>query len=93
MLHETQTPDLLARAARREVNEQVSVALLGAETDVMTVLCECGSDDCGAEVTLPREAYRSIRLKGNLFVVRIGHEPVSARVISRNHAFAIVDAA
>lgn len=92
-MHETQTPNLVARAARRDVNEQVSVALLGAETDVMTVLCECGSDDCGAEVTLPREAYRSIRLKGTLFVVRTGHEHTSARVISRNGAFAIVDAA
>ena len=91
-MHETQTPNLMARAARREVNELVSMALLGAETHVMSVLCECGNDDCGAEVTLPREAFRSIRLKG-LFVVRIGHEPASARVISRNHAFVIVDAA
>ena len=67
------------------------MGLLGAETDVMSVLCECG-DDCDEEMTLSRDAYRSIRLKGNLFVVRIGHEPTSARVISRNHVFAIVDA-
>ena len=93
MLHETQIPNLVARGARREVNEQLSMALLGAETDVMSVLCECGSDDCDEEMTLPRDAYRNIRLKGNLFVVRIGHEPASARVISRNHAFVIVDAA
>lgn len=93
MLHETQTPRLVARDARREVNAQVAMGLFGAETDVMSALCECGSDDCDAEVTLPREAYRSIRLKGTLFVVRIGHEPASVRVISRNHAFAIVDAA
>ena len=92
-MHETQTPNLMARAARREVNELVSMALLGAETHVMSVLCECGNDDCGAEVTLPREAFRSIRLKGTLFVVRSGHEPSSGRVISRNGAFAIVDAA
>ena len=92
-MHETQTANLLGRAARREVNEQVSMGLLGADTDVMTVLCECGSGDCGAEVTLPREAYRRIRLKRTLFVVRIGHEPASARVISRNGVFAIVDAA
>ncbi len=92
-MHETQTPNLVARHARREANEQVSVALLGAETDVMTVLCECGSDDCGAEMTLQREAYRRIRLKRTLFVVRNGHEDEAARVISRTDAFAIVDAA
>jgi hypothetical protein len=86
------TPNFLARASRREVNEQVSMGLLGAETDEMTVQCECGNGDCDAEMTLHPEAYRSIRLKG-LFVVRIGHEPASARVISRNHAFVIVDAA
>jgi hypothetical protein len=92
-LHETQTTNLLWRAARRELNEQLSVALLGAETEVMTVLCECGSDDCSAEMTLQREAYRRIRLKGTLFVVRNGHEDEAARVISRTDAFAIVDCA
>ena len=92
-MHETRTPNLLARYARREANERVSLALLGAgaETDVMTVLCECGSDDCDAEMTLQREAYRNIRLKRTFFVVRTGHEHTSARVISRNGAFAIVD--
>lgn len=49
------------------------MALLGADRDVMSVLCECGSDDCDEEMTLPREAYRNIRLNGNLFVVRIGY--------------------
>lgn len=90
-MHETRTPNLLARYARREANERVSLALLGAvETDVMTVLCECGSDDCDAEI-FQREAYRNIRLKRTFFVVRTGHEHTSARVISRNGAFAIVD--
>jgi hypothetical protein len=90
-LHEAQTPNFLARHARREVNEQFSVALLGAETDVMTVLCECGSEDCDAEMTMQRRAYRKIRLKGTLFVVHTGHEHTAARVISRNGAFVIVD--
>ena len=92
-MHETQTQNLVGRAARRELNEQVSVALIGAETDVMTLLCECGSEGCGAELTLQREAYRRIRLKGTLFVVRNGHEGEAARVISRTDAFAIVDGA
>jgi hypothetical protein len=87
------SPNLLARAARRELNEQVSMGLLGAETDVMTVLCECGSGDCDAEMTLQREAYGRIRLKRTLFVVRNGHEDEAARVIARTEAFAIVDAA
>ena len=90
---ETETPSLGARHARREANEQVLVAIVGAETDVMTVLCECGSDDCDAEMTLQREAYRRIRLKGSLLVVRKGHEGEAARVISRTDAFAIVHAA
>jgi hypothetical protein len=90
-LHETRTPNLLARHASREANERISVALLGTETDVMTVRCECGSDDCDAEMTLQREAYRNIRLKRTFFVVRTGHEQTSARVIARNGAFAIVD--
>jgi len=92
-LHETLTPNVLARYARREANEQVSVALLGAETDVVTLRCECGSDDCNAELTVQREAYRRIRLKGTMFVVRNGHEDEAARVISRTGVFAIVDAA
>ena len=92
-MHEAQTPNVGARYARREANEQVSVALLGAETDVVTVFCECGSHDCNAEMTLQREAYRRIRLKGTFFVVRNGHEGDAARVISRTDAFAIVDAA
>ena len=69
------------------------MGLLGAETRVMSVLCECGSGDCDAEMTLHSEAYRSIRLKGTLFVVRNGHEDESARVVARTEAFAIVDAA
>ena len=69
------------------------MALFGAQTEVMTVHCECGSDGCNAEMTLQREAYRRIRLKGTLFVVRNGHEDQAARVIARTDAFAIVDAA
>ena len=92
-MHKTQTPNLVGRQARREANEQVSVLLLGAETDVMIVLCECGSADCDAELTLQREAYRRIRLKGSLFVVHDGHEDEAARVVSRTDGFAIVDAA
>jgi hypothetical protein len=87
------TPNFLARASRREVNEQVSMELLGAEKDLMTVLCECGGGDCDAEMSLHPEAYRSIRLKGTLFVVRNGHEDESGRVVARTEAFAIVDAA
>ena len=71
------------------------MTLLGAgtETDAMTVLCECGRDGCDAEMTLQRSAYRNIRLRGTLFVVRRGHEDEDARVVSRTDAFAIVDAA
>jgi hypothetical protein len=87
-----QTPSPGARYARRKANEQAAVVLLAAEvrTDVMTVQCECGSDDCEAEITLQREAFRNIRLKGTLFVVRRGHEDTSAPVVSRNDEFSIV---
>ena len=89
-MREPLRPDLLARQERRAANEQVALALIGGGTDVMTVLCECGHQACDAEMTLQRTAYRKIRLKGSLFVVRSGHEH-SARIVARNGPFAIVE--
>ena len=75
----------------RNANEQVAAALLGADADVMTVLCECGRAGCQTEITMNRAAYHSISLKGTLLVLRNGHEDTAARVVSRNGAFVIVD--
>ena len=81
------------RRARWE-NEQRASSLLGTETASLNVACECGQDDCAAELTVSRTAYRNVRRQARWFLVLDGHEqPDTHRVVRMDDAFVIVEAA
>ena len=77
----------------RRLNVGTSIALLGRDDGDIAILCECGRDDCTAELTLTSTAYRNIRRQGSWFVIADGHHRlVTDRVIQRNDSFTIVEA-
>ena len=81
------------RRARWE-NEQRASSLLGTVTASLNVACECGQDDCAAELTVSRTAYRNVRRQARWFLVLDGHEqPDTHRVVRMDDAFVIVEAA
>ena len=76
----------------RQANEQRALSLIGTETDAMRVCCECGDQECAAELTMSRNAYRSVRRRPGWFLVFGGHErPEAHRVASLDDTFVIVE--
>jgi diguanylate cyclase (GGDEF)-like protein len=47
----------------------------------LTLRCECGTDDCTAQVTLPAREYRAVRAHDRRYVVRRGHEVPSDALV------------
>ena len=77
----------------RRLNEGTSIALLGHDDGDIAILCECGRDDCTAELTLSSTAYRNIRRQGTWFVIAKGHDRLETdRVVQRNDSFTLVEA-
>ena len=77
----------------RRLNEGTSVALLGRDDGDIAILCECGRDDCTAELTLSSTVYRNIRRQGSWFVIADGHERLETdRVVHRVDSFTLVEA-
>jgi hypothetical protein len=59
----------------REVNERVKVVReeTGEPERRMRILCECGDEDCVAEIEISRDEYEQVRADSRQFVVTPGH--------------------
>jgi hypothetical protein len=68
--------DRLARneALFRAVNERVQAERLGEGEELISFICECGDENCVAEVDLTRAEYEGIRSDAVQFVIVPGHE-------------------
>lgn len=89
-----ESPELERQRRARWENEQRASSLLGTEAASVNVACECGHDDCAAELTVSRTAYRSLRRQAGWFLVQDGHErPDTHRVVRMDDTFVIVEAA
>lgn len=89
-----ESPELERQRRARWENEQRASSLLGTEAASVNVACECGHDDCAAELTVSRTAYRNLRRQAGWFLVQDGHErPDTHRVVRMDDTFVIVEAA
>jgi hypothetical protein len=78
----------LNEALFREVNERVQ-ALAG--DGVLTIVCECGAQDCTAELRIESSAYQDIRSDPSLFAIARGHEvPDVEEVVQRTDEYDVV---
>lgn len=76
----------------RELNEKLEKLDRGsADTDVLTIVCECADPDCAQRIELDHGEYETARSEPTRFVVAPGHvEPEIEEVISRTERFELV---
>ena len=85
-----------SRTLRREVNERIAELIEGfhtkAEEPVMTVFCECGSDECMARIETTLAEYRAVRAGPMRWVVSSAHIDTSAdSIIARRNGYALIE--
>jgi hypothetical protein len=75
----------------RRVNERIEEIneTLAGESDF---LCECGSDDCTAPVSLTLSEYEQVRSNPTHFLIAHGHDVVDVeRVVRKTDRYAVVE--
>ena len=88
--------DRIARneALFRSVNERVrelASSATATEPESVAFVCECGSADCTATVSLTVAEYEHVRADPTHFIVVTGHEiPDVERVVERHDGYDVV---
>lgn len=83
----------LNEALFRKVNERVHDLAEGVDSPdgAMTIVCECGLEDCTEELQIERAAYEQLRADATLFAVAHGHEsPDVEEVVEQRDAYDVV---
>jgi hypothetical protein len=88
--------ELRSRGVRREVNERIAELIKGfrtkAEEPVMTVFCECGSDECMARIETTLAEYQAVRAGPMRWVVSSAHIDTTAdSIIARRNGYALIE--
>ena len=88
--------ELQNRSLRREVNERIAELIEGfhpkAEEPVMTVFCECGSDECMARIETTLAEYQAVRAGPMRWVVSSTHIDTTAdSIIARRNGYALIE--
>jgi hypothetical protein len=71
----------------REVNERIErvSGALRTGTDTMTILCECGNEDCVEHIEVSLSEYERVRGESTLFFVRPGHAKPEVEEVVQHH--------
>jgi hypothetical protein len=87
--------DTLAGETQRETrsrNESI-VRVLETDREDVTVVCECGQEDCTEQLTVGKRLYAKVRRHGSWYFLAVGHEVAAReRVVLRQSEFVVVDA-
>ena len=89
--------ELQNRSLRREVNERIAELIEGfhdgkGPDPVMTVFCECGSDECMAPIEMTLVEYRAVRAGPTRWVISSAHIDATAdSIIARRNGYALIE--
>ena len=76
----------------RAVNERIRNSNRVDDKDLLSLLCECGQDDCVAVIKLGLDGFDEIASQRNRFIVDPDHlVPEVDRLIESRGGFAIVE--
>jgi diguanylate cyclase (GGDEF)-like protein len=77
--------------AARDSNEK---RLVDASGPLFELCCECGAEDCDAQVMVPAREYHAIRAYTRRYIIKTGHElPNDERVITSAEQYTVVEKA
>jgi hypothetical protein len=80
-------------ALYRQVNERVEEIndTFGTLAGSAEIMCECGSLECSAQISVPRDEYERVRANPARFIVKPDHEfPEAEHVVERHEAYVVV---
>jgi hypothetical protein len=88
--------ELQSRILRREVNERIAELIEvfddKAEESVMTVFCECGSEECMTPIEMTLAEYRTVRAGATRWVISSAHIDTPANsIIARRNGYALIE--
>jgi hypothetical protein len=89
--------ELQSRGLRREVNERIAELIDGfhdseAEEPLMTVFCECGSNECMAPIEMTLVEYQAVRAGPTRWVISSAHIDTTAdSIIARRNGYALIE--
>jgi hypothetical protein len=88
--------ELQSRILRREVNERIAELIEvfddKAEESVMTVFCECGSEECMTPIEMTLAEYRAVRAGATRWVISSAHIDTPANsIIARRNGYALIE--
>ena len=67
--------------------------VLETDRENVTVVCECGQQDCTQQLTVGTRMYAKVRRHGSWYFLAVGHEVAAKeRVVLRQSEFVVVDA-
>ncbi len=76
----------------RAANEESHAPAGGGDDDELTIVCECGDEDCAGPLVVRRSEYRAVRGHERRFLVDDGHVfPEGESVVARNARFLVVE--
>ena len=81
-------------AVFREVNERVEEVhrMLGSDTGLLDIICECGAVSCTERISVPVAVYERVRSNPLHFLLQVGHEdPLVERMIENKETYIIVE--
>ena len=83
--------EAMFRAVNREI-EHASEALGEGPQGQLTVICECGQEDCAHTIDLTLAEYEAAHEQRDRFVVSPGHEDEQLEhVVERDERYLVVD--
>lgn len=88
--------ELQSRSLRREVNERIAELIeafhQATEERVMTVFCECGSEECPTPIEMTFAEYQAVCAAPTRWVISSAHIDTSAvSIVARRNGYALID--
>lgn len=89
--------EMQSRCLRREVNERIAELIEGfhdskAGDPMMTVFCECGSNECMAPIETTLAEYQAVRAGSTRWVISSCHIDTTAdSILARRNGYALVE--
>lgn len=78
--------------AEKDVNDAIVEGLGAAEDGTVSVLCECGREECEEWIAVTMDSFSRTQNDDTLFVVAVGHErPEHEQVVERHPTYLVVN--
>jgi hypothetical protein len=85
-----------SRSLRREINERIADLIEAlddkGEEPLMTVFCECRSEECVTPIEMTQAEYRAVRAGPTRWVMSSAHiDTLANSIVARRNGYALIE--